>query len=483
MTREKKNEWFYSTGCIGRDMTYTLVSLFLLTFVQYTSGLTNAQFSVVVIVMVICRVWDAINDPMMGTIINNAKVGKRGKYRPYVLWGSIFNAVCLVGLFFLTLFSGWAYVAIFCVLYLLWGMTFTVNDVSFWSILPALGKKKETRDRITTKLAVFASVGAFIAGGITPILTTGNAVVAYRIIAVVFAVIFVGCQVMVYFCVKEPLPPKKDVEDKITLKKMFKVIFSNGQLVWMALVVLFYSLGSAILNSFGQNYFYIEFGYDGKYMLIFTVVFAIGMLISQGVYSTVAKKVKRRTITKFGLFSAIFGYAAFFVIGAVKMVAVVKLVLLCTLGMFIFLGQGIFYMNMLVQLTNTIEYDELKTGVRREAIIFSVRPFMVKLAGAIQQLLILIVLLTTNIKLITDKVASLEIDKGKGLITDIKGEASNALATITYSQKLQYLGSMCIIPIVLFIGCYLILKFKYIIDEKMYDDILFQLEEREKANN
>lgn len=475
---QKRNEWFYSTGCIGRDMTYTFISLFIITFIQFTSGLDNKQFATVVIIMILCRVWDAVNDPMMGTIITNTKAGKHGRYRPYVLYGALINAVTLVGLFFLTVFSGWTFVIAFGVLYLLWGMSFTANDVSYWSILPALAKKKKARDRLTSKVAVFASLGAFIAGGLTPILTTGNAVTAYRILAIIFAVIFVLCQVMVYFKVHEENAPCP--KEKMTIRDMFKVIYNNKQLMWMVAVVFSYSLGSVVLTSFGQNYFYLEFGYQGLYMMIFTIIFGLGTILSQALYSTIAKKFKRKDLNKVSLIAAIIGYSLFFIVGMTSLSEVSKLVILCSVGLLIFFGQGIFYMNMLVELTNTIEYDELRIGVRNEAVIFSVRPFMVKLSGAFQQLILLIVLLGSGIKNITDKVALLEKEKGLHPEINITERANTIFNSVSYNQKTVYLLSMCLVPIILFIFCYYILDKKYIIDEVMYENILEKLEKRKK---
>ena len=85
-----RNKWCYTTGCIGRDLTYTLVSLFFLTYIQYTNLLNTNQFVVLSVIIVLCRVWDAVNDPMMGTIISNTK-SRLGKYRPWVLIGCVIN--------------------------------------------------------------------------------------------------------------------------------------------------------------------------------------------------------------------------------------------------------------------------------------------------------------------------------------------------------------------------------------------------------
>ena len=90
-----RNKWSLSVGCVGRDLCYTLVSLFLLTYLQFTGLFNISQFLVLSVIIVICRVWDAINDPMMGTIITNTNT-RFGKYRPWVLIGGII--VILIGL-------------------------------------------------------------------------------------------------------------------------------------------------------------------------------------------------------------------------------------------------------------------------------------------------------------------------------------------------------------------------------------------------
>jgi melibiose permease len=187
-----------------------------------------------------------------------------------------------------------------------------MNDISYWDLLPALTNNKKERDNLTSLVAVFASVGAFASGGLVPILTPGKMVLAYRVIAIVAALVFLGCQLLVFFGVHDNkydkfIEPKEDqmsevTDEKVTLKGMVKIIFSNKQLVVMAVVIFLYSLGSAILNAFGQNFFYFKFGYKGAttsmldggtMMLIFTVIYALGTIVSQAIYPKLANKFKR----------------------------------------------------------------------------------------------------------------------------------------------------------------------------------------------
>lgn len=523
----KRNKWSLSIGCIGRDLTYTLVSLFLLTYLQYTGLFNTLQFGVLSIIIIVCRVWDAINDPMMGTIITNTKT-RFGKYRPWVLIGAILNSIFLVLMFTVRFETGsWLNVIFIGIFYLLWGMTYTMNDISYWDLLPALTSDKKERDNLTTMVAVFASVGAFISGGLVPIITPGRMVVAYRIISIVSAIVFLGCQLLVFFGVHDNKEDKfienkvdnmsKVDDEKITLKGMLKILFSNKQLMVMAVVVFLYSLGSAILNAFGQNFFYFKFGYldkgdgtlaGGLMMTIFTVIYALGTIISQAVYPSLANKFKRDVLVKYSLSLVVIGYTIFFFV-ANLLSGMVCFIILCVLGIFIFAGQGVFYLTMLVMLTNTIEYGEWKTGKNHSAIAFTIRPFMVKLAGAFQYGVVAITLIICGLNIITDSVGQVEVaigmftentskleclaylkDSGHNIakiesfiaangnfLDGLKAYASSLFETSNASLW-GLTTAMCVLPIIMFIIAWIVVKKKYIINEELYETILKEIEER-----
>ena len=186
----KRNKWAYGLGGIGRDMSYTLVATFFITYVQFSGlGLSVAQFSVISMILIISRVWDAINDPIMGAIIENTK-SRWGKFKPWILLGSLLTAIVIVLMFNVRPLGndGWNFVIFFGVIYLLWEVSYTINDISYWSMLPALTSDTKKRNSITTLAVVFAGVGAFVANAIVTFLTVGNAVKGYAYISIVIAV-------------------------------------------------------------------------------------------------------------------------------------------------------------------------------------------------------------------------------------------------------------------------------------------------------
>ena len=204
-----RNKWCYSIGGL-RDVEYALVSMFLLVYIQYTVPLTDAQFAAIGVIMTLCKIWDAINDPMMATIVENSHL-RGGKFRPWIIWGAVASGIVTALMFTVRIDSGWGYVAFIGIAYLMWGMTFTMNDVSYWSMLPSLSTNPKERDILTTLMNIFVSVASFAVAAVVPMVTGVDKVVRYRICALIVVAIFVSAQFVTYAGVRER---KRDPAEK-----------------------------------------------------------------------------------------------------------------------------------------------------------------------------------------------------------------------------------------------------------------------------
>jgi len=109
----------------------------------------------------------------------------------------------------------------------------------------------------------------------------------------------------------------------------------------------------------------------------------------------------------FSFIALAFGYAMMLSLGWVDFLPV-NIITACAFGLFIFGGQAIFYMVVIVNMTNTIEYNEYKTGDRNEAIVFSLRPFVAKMSSAIQGLIVTLVLVASGVYVMSQNVSALE---------------------------------------------------------------------------
>ena len=450
-TITKRNKWSYSVGCIGRDMVFVLVSMFILSYIQYTMDLSVVQFSVISGIMIFARVWDAINDPMMGAT----------------------NFIVTM-LLFTVRPEGWAFVVFFGIAYLAWGMTFTMNDIAYWSLLPNLSRDNDERNSLTTLVVVFASIGQFLAGGLIPVLVTGNAVMMYKVLGVSISLIFFAFTCLTFFGVVEK-PNNEEQKSKIGFKKMLRILFKNDQLVIVTIAILLHTIASELFISFGLNFFYFEFGYGGIQLTIFTVFFGVGTLTALGLFPILIKRFNRMQVMGIGTVLSVIGYLVFLSLG--YLFPMVELVLYLS-AFTIFFGQNLFFVVLVVMTANTIEYNEINTGERNEGIVFSVRPFMTKLGAAVQQIIVTVVLIVSGVFVYSKQVASLEIQKSQGKLTDITESANLILSAATPEMLLILRLGMGLIPMFCMIGAYVIIRKKYIITEEKYDDMLIELNQR-----
>ena len=474
---DKRTKWSYCIGATGRDMAYTLVSMFLLTYIQYTMKLTVAQYAVISVIMIVCLLWDAFNDPMMGIIIENAHL-KSGKFKPWILIGVILNCLVIVGLFTIRP-EGWGFVFFFGIGYLLWGMTYTMNDISYWGMLPSLTSDPKERNMLITIQGIFICIGQFSVAGLLPDMVAGNAVKAYRIAAIVISCCFLAFQLLTYFGVKER--PRQENKDVLSLKDMFRIFLRNDQLIAGGISHLLFQVGNGLLIMIGMNFFYFEFGYSvgGNYVFLFTVMYGLGTLVSEAAFAAIASRFSRKQILTVSTILTVLGYVLFFLIGYVipKNVIIINVI-----GFVIFFAQGLFNMTMIVMLNNTIEYDEVKFNERHDSIISAVRSFATKLASAIDQGVVALILIISGIYAISQNISDLEIQAGTGDLSsaDVIKKADAFIETASSDQRLVLRLGIVLVPIIAISTAYFILKKKYIIDEAKYDELIKKLEERKQ---
>ena len=136
LKQRKKNLIMFPLGTVGRDMIYYLFTSCIITFVLFTRNLTNAQFGAITAIVVAARIFDALNDPIMGNIIERTRT-RWGKFKPWLVIGILSTSV-VVYLAFNTDLQGWSFVWFFGVIYFLYSITYTMHDISYWGMVPAL---------------------------------------------------------------------------------------------------------------------------------------------------------------------------------------------------------------------------------------------------------------------------------------------------------------------------------------------------------
>lgn len=405
-----RNKWFFSVSGIGRDMSYQLIASFLLTYIQFGMTLSILQFTTIsLLIGVVGRIWDAVNDPMMGAIIEGTHM-KFGKFRPWILIGAVLTGAIIITMFNVQSLSGWNFVVFMIVMYLLWETSFTMNDIGYWSMLASLSSKKEQRNSATMLTVVFAGLGAFIAQGGISFLYPGNVRQAFSWISIAIAAIFVAMQAVMVFCVKERPRSQMEVNEKVSLKQMWQTIRHNDQVLWMTLSMLFYNIGSSLLVAFAYNLYYLEIGYDGN-AIIFIAIFGVFNIGSQVFYPMLARKLGRKRLQFWSIILACVGYLGIALLGWTAILPF-NLITLSIFGVMVFVGQALFYMASIINMTNCVEYNEYKRGDRNEAVVSTLRPFMAKFADALKYGIVTLVLTVSAVFALSQNISTLEVQKG-----------------------------------------------------------------------
>ncbi len=430
-----RNKWLFSVGGIGRDMLYCLVSTYFLQYVQFGLTLTAGQFTVLYLLIGIAgRIWDGINDPMMGAIIDGTHL-KWGKFKPWIFFGAILDAIFTVLMFTVRpsgAFAGWAYIGVIFAIYLLWEASFTMNDIGYWSMIPSLSRTKERRDKITTLTIFFAGIGTIIMTALVTYLAPGRLLQAYAMFSIIAAVMVIGLQTMTAFGVKEmPREESETGEETVSIKRMVKTFVSNKQLLWMALALLCSTIASSILLSLVYNLYYLEVGYDGN-IIFFIIIYAVANTVMQLIYPKLSAKLGRKKIQLISLCIMAFGYIGLMFAGWSPILPL-NLITLCIFGLPVFVGYTWFYTATLVNISNCVEYNEYTTGSRNEAVVSTMRPLIVKFGDAFKYAIVTLTLVVSGIYALSQNVSQLE---------SLKDKYTNTIDTveenIEYVTELQY---------------------------------------------
>ncbi|HOB63837.1 MAG TPA: glycoside-pentoside-hexuronide (GPH):cation symporter [Clostridia bacterium] len=487
---DKRSKWSYCFGGVGRDMSYQLFNGWLFTFILLTNKITLQQQLTLTALFIAAKIWDGVNDPIMGFIIERTRT-RFGKFKPWILIGVLTNSAVLMVIYTSSMYglTGWSYVAFIACMYLLWDFTYTMNDIGYWSMLPALTSNDNDRNSLTSWANLLAGAGGGAASIAIPFFTAGeftiggSNIIAFAVIAAIICLFFIGCQLLTFFGVKEKNLAVKGIDDeeKMSLRKVVNIIKSNDQLRWTAIVMLIYNTASGVLSSFMTIYVYITYGYEGSLVTIFTVVYGIMGAVPMLLFPYLSRTWGRRKMIWICILTAIAGYALFFLMGFIS--GTKGFYLLAACGVLINFGQVLFYNILTINISNSVEYNEWKFGTRNEGIIFSLRPLMAKFGSALQFGILSVTYAALNITKVTNYISEVE----NGVFQGIYQESEKAtliaaeLKTVDPSVMLSLRCVMVFLPIVFLLLAVFVCSKKCTIDEKKYNQIVRELAERKQA--
>lgn len=447
---QKRNQFTFGLGTIGRDMLYSLVSMYLMFYLTDIMQHPDSTLWWLTGILLVARIFDAVNDPIMGVIVDNTH-SRFGKFKPWIAVGAL-----LTGIFTVLMYTDFGlretpYLVYFAVIYFCWDISFTANDIGYWSMLPSLSMDQKEREKIGAFARICANIGLFaVVVGIVPITQAlgnyfGSMIKAYFVFSVAVTIIMWLGQSITLFGVKE-LRGVFKVEDTTTLKGMFKAIFHNDQLLFTTVSMALFMIGYTTTTSFGIYYSKYAYGDEGMYS-IFALILGVTQVIALAVFPLFSRHFDRKKLYAGSTVLVVLGYILFFF-------APMNMIFIGTAGVLVFLGQAFIQLLMLMFLSDTIEYGQWKLGKRNDSVTLSLQPFINKIGGAIAS----------------------GIVGATVIISGISGAESKA--DVTERGMLILEMSMFVLPLICIVAGYLIYRRKYKIDEKLYKQIVSELKER-----
>lgn len=480
----KRNLWMFPLGTVGRDMMYNLVTNFLLTYILFTKGLSAAQLGTITAIMVAARVFDALNDPIMGNIIEMTHT-KWGKFKPWLVIGITLSSI-VVTMVFSTNLKGWNFVILFGVFYFCYSIAYTMHDISYWGMVPALSSDANARDQYTSRATLFSGIGGTLAGIVIPMVTTGagtiggSANVAYKVVAIVICILAPAFLCFTIIGAKERREPVKAKTDQSSggLKKVVHTIMHNDQLRWIAVIFLIQQIGNGIaIGGIGSTYIYFTYGYEGGLYSLFTTVGMSATAFLMIFYPAISKRINRKPLMN-GM--AVISSVGFVLMLLSRIIPSIGFILLTVGYMLSNFGLYCYYLVMMISIINTVEYNEYKCGTRDEAIIASVRPFMTKMASAIIVMITTVSYVIFGVTNYTNQISDFESAAAIGTITETEKLTSiqQLISGVGNGQSIGLLLCMTILPCALMLISNVLYQKKYKLDEAEYARICKELENR-----
>lgn len=233
----------YSCGDLASQFVWTFIGTYLTVFYTDIVGLAPA---VAAAIMMVAKIWDAVNDPMMGAITERTR-SKMGRFRPYILFGTPLLAIASV-LCFTHPFSGSSVAGVVwaTITYIATGMLYTLVNIPYGALAPVMTEDASQRNAINASRNIGMNLGILIVNGLTSVImlrfSAPGAEVAdskgYLYTAILYAAISIPCFFAVFFSSKENVMPEH-IAEKFSFKATIKTLTSNRYLMVMLVIMIF----------------------------------------------------------------------------------------------------------------------------------------------------------------------------------------------------------------------------------------------------
>ena len=405
-----KDEWGYIFGDMAGSFVNLYVDAYFLTFCTYALGINATWMAGLFLV---ARLWDAINDPIIGSFPDRWHLGKsKDKFTPWIKLFMIPLALSGVLCFSKVPFEGVALHAFVAFAYIFFGMSYTGTSMPFGAMANVVTVDPVQRSKLSRARSVGGGLVGAVALGMVPVVCYKNNQILperFTLLAVIFGICSIVSYILLCTLTKERVREEKSEGEKFEFWKVLKMVLKNRPLIG----VMIATIGSMlVITGSSQTYSYMYKEVYGNASLA-TVSMACSMPFMIVIFPLIPKMVNKFGKRDVILYTAMLSFA----FSAVRMFIYIENVWVYTvLNIMTLLGQTAFTMLIWALVSDCLDYSEWKTGFRSDGSMYSMYTFSRKIGSTI---------------------ASTGIAAGLGMVGYVSGE--NVVQTAEAVKGIYYL--------------------------------------------
>ena len=374
--RERKSYYVYFTG---QNIFYALISSCLTTYFAFM-GVDPMKIAGV---MLVVKIWDAINDALFGVIFDAVKFKSGRKFIPWLRISLVLIPITCIAMFSIPSgISENAQIAWFAVTYLIFDTVYTLCDAPIYGIITSMTDNIDERNSMMSYKSIWGGVGGALAPAFIAFLVGERVGSTYSVAVILCSVVAFLTMIPACFNLKERYTPVE--EEAFSVKNMLSYLFKNKYLFLFYIGFFFYSSVNYVtaLNLLASYYLFN----DSLFITILGIVGAPFSFLGSILVPKIVRKFDKMTVFRasvlatviLGVLMWVFGYKnpVFFII-----FTILKSIPAAVIGVMLFMFTP-----------DCAEYGKFKTGIEAKGITFAIQTFMVKLTGAISGALSLFML-------------------------------------------------------------------------------------------
>lgn len=377
LTMNNSTKLSYGFGALGKDFSLAVVNTFLFFYLTEVATIAPATLG---IIFLVARIWDMIDDPLWGYIFTKF-YARYGTYKPWILLGNILNCVLMVACFSTHYFDGTTQVIYLAVVYICWGIAYTMCDAPFWALIPNITLDRKERENLLPYPRIAASLGYYLASilGIYAVHLLGNGSegLGYLLFALLGGLLAILSALVTCKWTEQNYHLASTVDFKFA--DAFTVITKNQQFLVLIAVALCFLVGAGISDSVKLYLFKYALGGEEHFSTL-NLASAFTAFLTLISFNYLLKVTSRRWLFTLALISS-FLAAIVLAIGSLGYLPTLLAILLA--GILSGFTTAVYWLLIMIMVADTIDYGTVTLNLRSEAIYYSINTLLGKCAGAI----------------------------------------------------------------------------------------------------